>query len=74
MKELSFEQMEEIQGGMSLGCGIAMVTYAGALAGIAYSTAGAGIPLAIEAFNLGMSALGIGYGCKQEIMQYFGVV
>lgn len=72
-KSLSFEQMEEIQGGISWGCAVAMIAYGGALVSLAASTLGTAAVIAEQAFGLGMSSLGIGMGCYDELTDYFGI-
>lgn len=68
MKELSFEKMEELNGGLSFGCAFAIAGAGITLATIsAFATPAAGVALALEASSIIFAAGGIGYGCAQEL-------
>ena len=68
MIELSFEQMEEIQGGLSWGCIGASVSLALTFAAIAaVATPATGIALALEASAWVASTGGWAYSCAQEL-------
>jgi hypothetical protein len=68
MKELSFEQMESLNGGLSWGCAIATVGLVATFAAIAVAASPVtAVALTLEATAWIATAGGFAYGCAQEL-------